>query len=95
MATTGGTEEKGEVGGEMGLSRRQGWPTRAFTPPGGTQRLGSGLGAPALFTAETALFGPLGGPTGRKTALFEENGAILGPGGALGGTAGDALTLVC
>ena len=69
----------------MGLSRRQSWPTRDFTPLGGTQRVGSGLGAPALFSAETALFGPLGGPTGRKTTLFEENGAIWTPGGALGG----------
>ena len=56
-----------------------------FHPPGGTQRLGSGLGAPALFTAETALFGPLWGRLKekphylRKTALFW----ALGAGGRL------------
>ena len=77
MATTGGTKKKARRDGEIGLSRRQSWPTRDFTPPGGTQRVGSGLGAPALFSAETALFsaetalfGPLGRPTGRKTAVF-------------------------
>ena len=69
MATTGGTEGKGEVGGENGAVSPTELAHACFHPPGGTQRLGSGLGAPVLFTAETALFGPLGGRRKKNDAI--------------------------
>ena len=84
MATTGGTK-KGEVGWGNGAVSPTELAHARFHPPGGTQRVGSGLGAPVLFSAETALFGHWGegGRLEEKTVVFEEMGSW--------GSAGDAL----
>ena len=69
MATTGGTEEKGEVGEEMGLSRRQSWPTRDFTP----QAAPSGLG---LAWVRRRYLAPKRRYLGRWGADWKKNGGF-------------------